>query len=337
MIKKVIRHTAAFVTTLIPYNLLRKLADRDLVVVNYHSILNSDYDSEINKQPYRTAEQFDRDMAFFRKHYNIVNLKQITDHKKHGKKLPENSLAITFDDGLAQVYNLLRPILKKHSIPAIIFINPAFINQADMHFKRKINLLVENIKDNDKLRKGAEAALAKHNIDTSDVVDAVNNLNYYQTEIINEVAKAIGISFADYLKTHPLYLTDSEITTMIDEGFGFGGHSWDHPNYKEITIDEQIEQTIKSTAHTTNRYNLSYRVFAFPYRDFHVRKELFDKISSDIDLTFGTHGMVDDEIPFMIQRTDVERSRLDTPAAMKLNYIKFIVQKLTGKSFLKRR
>lgn len=335
--KKQIRHIIAFLSIFIPYNLLRKLANRKLIVVNYHSILGSDYDNAINKQPYRTAEQFEKDIVFFKKHYNIVTLKQILEYNKNKATLSANSLAITFDDGLAQVYTHFRPILLKHGVSAIIFINPPFIDQGDTHFKRKINLIVEKMKNETPDTSKIKQILDSHNINTDDILQSITSLNFHQQQLVNEIADTIGLNIKEHLQQHPLYLTSAHIKTMIGEGFYFGGHSWEHPNYKELSVDEQEWQTVKSTTYTADTYNLNYKVFAFPYRDYHIGKELFTRIAPVIDLTFGTHGMVNDEAPNNIQRIDVERSGLSTSAAMKLNYAKFLVQKLLGKGTLKRK
>jgi peptidoglycan/xylan/chitin deacetylase (PgdA/CDA1 family) len=335
MNKSTIRHISALLCSIIPFRLLRKIAARDIVVVNYHSTKDSDYDSQINKQPYRTLQQFEDDVIFFKKHYNIVGLRQLIDYKRNQKPLPPNSLAITFDDGLAQVYNHFRPVLKKHGITAIIFINPPFIDQGDMHFKRKINLIVSKLKDGDSDK--IKPVLERNGISPDNTIEAIKSINYSQRSVIEDVASAIGVDFKDYLAGHQLYLTSEQIETMVSEGFFFGGHSWDHPDFRTIGIDEQQQQVEQSTQHTAKRYNLDYKVFAFPYRDYHVTKELFERIEPAIDLTFGTHGLVDDPVPFHLQRTDVERSGLSTKTAMKLNYLKFLIQRLTGKQTLKRK
>ncbi len=335
MYKNTIRRLTAIICKPIPYSWLQKLAGRKLVVVNYHSLRNSDADAIINQNPYRTAEEFEQDLIFYKKHHHIVDLQTILSHYKQHKPLPPNSLAITFDDGLAVVYHKIRPILLKHGISAAFFINPPFIDQAELHYKRKVNLISKKLRNEPQYLPAAQSVLHAASITSDDVAGAIEKLAYHQSRLINRLAEAVQVDIAQYLKENPIYLTTEQINRMIAEGFTFGAHSWDHPNYIDLLIEEQCIQTSASMQWVAEHFTPGYRFFAFPYRDFHLSKALFANIGP-VDLTFGTHGMVNDVIPNHIQRTDVERSGLPCGSAMKINYLKYILLLLVGQKQLKR-
>lgn len=336
MLKQLLRSFVAIACRLLPYQWLQKLANRKLVVVNYHSILNSDADPIINQNPYRTAEAFEQDLIFFKKHHQMVDLETIINHHRNQTPMPKNSLAITFDDGLAVVYHTIRPILLKHGVTATFFINPAFIDQAGLHYKRKINIVCRHQQCHPQYLSQIQQILQDAGIQKTDAIEAVRQLSYHQQHLIDQIASTINLDFNKYLKENPIYLTSEQIKTMIGEGFSFGAHSWDHPDYRHLSLEEQTDQTIRSMQWVAQNFNLDYKVFAFPNRDYHIKKALFRNIAPFVDLTFGTHGMVNDIIPNHIQRTDVERSRLECQSAMKINYLKYITQALTGKRQLKR-
>ena len=336
MLKQLLRSFVAIACRPLPYQWLQNLANRKLVVVNYHSIHNSDADPIINQNPYRTAEAFEQDLIFFKKHHHLVDLTTIINHHRNQTILPKKSLAITFDDGLAVVYHTIRPILLKHGVPATFFINPAFIDQAGLHYKRKINLVATQLQSHPQYLLHIQQVLQDAGIQKTDAIEAVRQLSYHQQHLIDQIASTINLDFDQYLKEIPVYLTSKQIKTMIGEGFSFGAHSWDHPDYRHLSLEEQTDQTIRSTKWVAQQFNLDYKVFAFPYRDYHLTKALFRNIAPAVDLTFGTHGMVNDVIPYHIQRTDVERSGLDCQSAMKINYLKYIFQALTGRNQLKR-
>ncbi|MFC1630892.1 polysaccharide deacetylase family protein [Pseudomonadota bacterium] len=68
-------------------------------------------------------EKFDRHMQQLRLNgFNPVSLDQIEQHLLSNGNLPENSVAITFDDGFADNYTHAFPILVKHKIPATVFL-----------------------------------------------------------------------------------------------------------------------------------------------------------------------------------------------------------------------
>src|SRR5690606_39560979 len=100
------------------------------------------------------------------------------------------------------------------------------------------------------------------------------------------------------------------INELIAQGFTFGAHSLNHPLYEELSLDEQIHQTLASIEDIKNRFQLDYTVFSFPFTDFKVNKKFFSAIKNHVDLTFGSAGIKDDEIAFNLQRLRSEERRV---------------------------
>lgn len=88
-------------------------------VIMYHSIDRNDKITKLSVSP----ENFERQMAFLKKHgYNVVTLDEMAGYIKSGKRPPNKTLAITFDDGFYNNYEYAYPVLKKYGIPAAIFV-----------------------------------------------------------------------------------------------------------------------------------------------------------------------------------------------------------------------
>lgn len=68
-------------------------------------------------------DAFEKHMSKLRQeNFNLVSLKTIDDHINSGTAIPENSIAITLDDGFEDNYTHAYPILKKYNIPATVFL-----------------------------------------------------------------------------------------------------------------------------------------------------------------------------------------------------------------------
>ena len=66
---------------------------------------------------------FEKQMRFLKEHrYNVVTLNELVDLLRGKKKIPLNTVAITFDDGYLDNYTNAYPILKKLKLPAAIFV-----------------------------------------------------------------------------------------------------------------------------------------------------------------------------------------------------------------------
>lgn len=69
-----------------------------------------------------SPKNFEWQIAYLKKHYQIITLAELVDGIKTGKKFPRNSVAITFDDGNRNNYTAAFPILQKYQVPAHFFI-----------------------------------------------------------------------------------------------------------------------------------------------------------------------------------------------------------------------
>lgn len=75
-----------------------------------------------------SVSAFDEQMAFVAQHYNCLSLPEAVEHLVRGT-MPERSLIVTFDDGYLDNLTLALPILRKHAVPATIYIATGFIDQ----------------------------------------------------------------------------------------------------------------------------------------------------------------------------------------------------------------
>lgn len=73
-------------------------------------------------------DRFEQHLQVLRKHYKVIPLQQLTASLRSGS-VPNKGVAITFDDGYADNYQIAKPLLEKYELPATFFISSAHINQ----------------------------------------------------------------------------------------------------------------------------------------------------------------------------------------------------------------
>lgn len=299
-------------------SVLKSLVGRDLYVVNYHSLADADNDPYINKNVYRSVDEFEKDLQFYRDNFNIIGCIELLDLIAGEKPIPKDSLIITFDDGLRVNYDLQVPILKKHNVTATFFLCSAFLDNRDLHYGRKANLLRQRLALGDPTHYQRVADyLSDNDILLGDVDQSLAGITYGNRAHLEQIARLVGVSFQDYLSSHRPYLDSWQIEEMIKSGFTIGAHSIDHPKYGELPLERQLEQTIESMQNIATRFGLKYKAFAFPYSDDALSPEFFKSIAPYVDLTFGMGGFVDDPVGFNIQRGDVESTKLPAEHAVK--------------------
>lgn len=97
-----------------------------LLVLMYHGITK-------NKYPVPAWTQLPRSIFFeqikwIATKFRPVSLSNVVDSIVTGRQLPNNSVLVSFDDGLKNNLTVAYPILKKFSVPAAIFVTVDFVN-----------------------------------------------------------------------------------------------------------------------------------------------------------------------------------------------------------------
>src|SRR5690606_8125497 len=162
-------------------------------------------------------------------------------------------------------------------IPAIFFLNSAFIDNKDLFFRFKASLLIEELQKKIALEKELESFCT---IGKS-IQQTILSVNYNNKDILDVMAEKIGCDFKMYLHNNSPYLTNNQISKLIDYGFNFGAHSIDHPEFQYIPYEQQLEQLRESVTFVCNKFGLDYRIFSFPFTDFKVSKQLFLQINTN--------------------------------------------------------
>ncbi|WP_416308621.1 polysaccharide deacetylase family protein [Neptunicella sp. SCSIO 80796] len=101
-------------------------ASSSAVILQYHHVAN-DTPASTTVSP----EQFRQHMQYLQRHYQVWPLDKLIDAVKKDNSVPDNVVAITFDDGYLNILQNAAPILKEFQFPYTIFINPDEIGKRD--------------------------------------------------------------------------------------------------------------------------------------------------------------------------------------------------------------
>jgi peptidoglycan/xylan/chitin deacetylase (PgdA/CDA1 family) len=92
------------------------------VVVAFHRI-----DGSVPIDPIGcTPGRFERFCRFFRRHFQVVRLSELLADYRSGKDVG-GRLAITFDDGYANNFEVAAPLLRRYGLPATFFVTTGWI------------------------------------------------------------------------------------------------------------------------------------------------------------------------------------------------------------------
>ena len=124
-------------TALVRSGLLRPLgrlwhATHDgVVILAYHRVVDigaeADFPWDLDLVS-ASSRAFDAQMAELRRHYTPVPLEEVWRRWSRGRRLPRRAVAVTFDDGFADNASCALPILRRHGIPATVFVSSGYVD-----------------------------------------------------------------------------------------------------------------------------------------------------------------------------------------------------------------
>lgn len=304
---------------------LPSLLNVNVIIPYYHIINDEDVIHTKHLYPHKSILQFKNDIDHLIKHYRPIHFSDLLEYVKTGHPLPPKALLLSFDDGFREMYDVVMPILIRKGVPAVFFISSSFTDNCNLCFQHKASIVVEHIMH----RSISEASKEKiaetvclNKMQRTSISDRILEIKYDERDLIDKAAEILEIDFQHYLHKHNPYLNKDQIFMMISSGFAIGGHSIDHPLYRNLPQDEQIKQTMDSVEFVKNTFHLNYGTFAFPHTDNGVSRRYFMKIEESglVDISFGTSGIIEDVLPYHFQRFSLEKPLLPAKNILAYQY-----------------
>lgn len=330
------------VSGIMPSNSLRRLTQIHAVFPLYHAVGSPENKPHL-KYLYkiRTEKEFEQDLDMLLKHYHPLPLEDIITQIKQGLPFKKPVFHLTFDDGLREFYDIAAPLLRRKGIPATCFLNNDFIDNKDMFFRFKAAILIDHLH-----HQGNGAAAWKvfhewmkhHDLPGKYYRTILLSLRLEHEGLLDELATKIDVDFNAFLTRERPYLDSPEILELKGDGFTFGAHTARHPDMYALDVPLQIDAIRASVDDLQSRFQLSYRVFSFPFTDHGVGAEVFRHIHDEkiVDLSFGCAGIKKDIIPGHLQRIPIEIYGRKMQIILKAEYLYYLMLKISGRSVIRR-
>jgi peptidoglycan/xylan/chitin deacetylase (PgdA/CDA1 family) len=331
------------ISSLLPTELVKAITPSTTLLPYHHLVSDHEVLHVKHLYPYKNVNQFKTDLDFLLKHLKPVSVTDVVEAVKTGKNLSPNSFLLTFDDGFREVHEIIAPILLQKGVPAIFFINPAFIDNRELFYRSKISLLIEEVL---KLTEkninwtSINSVCNSKLIQTKDgLIQFIKSITNANKEVLDDLAALLSVSFTNYLQTVKPFLSTEQLNDLSKQGFSIGAHSWDHPYYHLLSVDEQLKQTVSSGNYVTKEFQQPHKLFSFPHEDTSLSQLFFDRLKQewDADILFGIQNQKLEQQNKTLHRFNAERPGL--PMSRQLNGVLLLMlfQKLTGKNTVTRK
>jgi len=221
-------------------------------VLCYHSISNGGWEFSIS------PKIFERQIKYLITKHKVMSLNKLINSRNN------NMVAITFDDGYEDVYNIALPILRKHNLPACVFVigDRDNVNRSQLGTSKRLL----NIKQIKRLKKlGWEIGFHTKTHDELINIDK----KQLEHEIISgkkKLEKQLGVKIRYFAYPHGKY-SDKVVGVVKRAGFdaaftidgGAVSRSMIPFKYKRVTVDKYLN--FENFGVLLTRWGLLYNSF----------------------------------------------------------------------------
>jgi len=249
----------------IPGLLFRK-AHKNLILC-YHGV-STHPDFRVNNR-HMDVKQFERDILFLRKHFEIVSLRTIFE--KNGIRSAKPLLSITFDDGYQNNFENVLPLAEKYNIPVTFFIitaglyDPEFITWYDLVDFVKLSSIPEIEFDDSIFLRMHDGSYQCKNTSIEDYIKSMNRAREKALENLYNVYRQKVDKCKRILQEYWKLVSKEMLKRNVgNKWLTIGSHTHLHfnlgNNNKELIIAE-LNQSMKSIEEITGLFINS---IAFP-------------------------------------------------------------------------
>ena len=260
--------TFAFQSGLVRFG--RGFAKNSLTVLNYHRIEDPDRAGFDTFKPNVSARpgDFDRQMDYVARWFNVVSTRQVADWLRGGKPLPPHAALITFDDGYLDNYVNAYPILRKHNFPAIVFLTTNHIESDLPFYWDLIAYCFYHTKSNriqfpDGTRREWNGRAEAEQVGGK-LIETLKSLREDEKRAWVERLPETLQSPIPSGFFRGLMMRWDQVREMSRNGIEFGGHTMNHPILTRIPLERATEEIAGSKARVEEELGKEITGFAYP-------------------------------------------------------------------------
>lgn len=232
---------------------------------------------------------FKRQLEFFANNYQVITMEQAVDSLYRKAELPEKAMLLTFDDGYADHYEYVYPLLKQMNMQGSFFIPSSVVRDKKVLDVNKVHyilavseitrLIEEVFAVLDKYRKKGynieqnyvlfEKLAVANRWDSKEIIFVKRLLQNYLPELIrNEIVDKLFVEKVGVPESHfseKLYVNMEQVLEMKANGMYFGihgdGHYWLN-HLVEEDMKKDIDYSLEFFKYVVDK---EYLVMNYPY------------------------------------------------------------------------
>ena len=212
------------------------------VVLMYHSIVEEPRLTENSIGISQSQACFEAHVRAIAQRFKPVSIEEIAEFARKNRRLPANSVAVTFDDGFADNYEVALPILNRYGVPATFYIMVNAVETGNLPWYCRLRFAIRTTRKAEwrdpelprsfKTNVGHDREAALNNA----IEIGARKTGRDQEEFVQRVEKALDVESPG--PPQGLMMTWDQVRTLRKSGHTIGAHTLSHPNLAHINREE---------------------------------------------------------------------------------------------------
>ena len=269
-----------------------------------------------------TPAQLERQAAWLRDHFLILNGDEVADVLTGLRRLREPAVSITFDDAYEDNFAAGVMLMERFGIAATFFVPTAFIETGALPPWDRLGYVLQQVRGSVLSVPQVAADAGPWSIDATDYDRAITAaMRIYRSLSLGAqalfVAACEEAAGARASATRSPFMTWAQIRVLRRMGHSIGAHTHTHPVLASLTAEQQRFEIVESKRILEEQLGSRVRLFAYPYGK---RGSTFTEASMQIvqecgfDAAFSFYGGWNR--PGRVDTYDVRRIKVDLATSM---------------------
>lgn len=244
-----------------------EVAAQGIVILLYHSVFEGPDSHENTLDMGHSVELFRRQMEILARQYNVVSVEDIPQFLLGQKRTPRRPVAVTFDDGYANNFEVAVPVLNHFEIPATFYVTTGCIDQKQLPWIARIRRAFRTSRQPtwrspDRLTMSLTTRALREKALVAACEHCARLTGDAQEELIHSIESALGV--APPSEESCRMLSWDQLRGMVRTGHVVGSHTVSHPNLAHVGADALKVELEESKRRLEKELGVAVSHFAYP-------------------------------------------------------------------------
>ncbi len=247
-----------------------QFAPRCIALLKYHSVQDKPelFDDAIDLSTIHRTSAFKEQMEIVATHFNPVTMDDVLLFLKGERRIPKKSVAVTFDDGFADNFEIAAPILDYYGIRATFYITVGSIENVPSLWFMRLRHAIWTTRKKEWVAPPDNQVLRLHK--REDRVAAVRLSSKHcarlvgaaREKAVSTIEKALDVD--PFAPRNGLMMNWNQIKKLHQSGHIIGSHTLTHPNVAHLENEDLYRELAESKRILEKELNAPVIHFSYP-------------------------------------------------------------------------